>query len=249
MQVGNVFDLLASVLSVIVFSISIKRIIDCNEQLKDNYSNIEKINLNWAKYFLLIGLIVAIGWMVVSFLNVYAGFLLKPLAIAVWVGVSVLIYWTAFSLLRKREVFQFSETNNAVCTATLNDAKIITLTHSDINTIEVNLQRAITHDKVFLDPKLTLRDLSKATYTTDKKLSTYINDVIDTSFYDFINQKRVQEFKDKIKEEDILNQLTILGMAKECGFNSKSSFYRAFKKHENMNPSAFLEALKQNKSH
>nr|WP_271711474.1 helix-turn-helix domain-containing protein [Marinigracilibium pacificum] len=71
-----------------------------------------------------------------------------------------------------------------------------------------------------------------------KKLSTILNQKMNTSFYDFINTARVEEVKRKINDSNH-SHLTILGIALESGFNSKSSFNAIFKKYTGMTPREF----------
>ena len=69
-------------------------------------------------------------------------------------------------------------------------------------------------------------------------LSQVINSVEQKNFYDFINSLRIEEFKERVAKPE--NQkYTLLSLALECGFNSKSAFYNAFKKFTNSTPSEF----------
>ena len=104
------------------------------------------------------------------------------------------------------------------------------------------LEEQLVTQKPYLNPDLTLRDLSKIVQTTDKKLSVYLNQHLNTSFYDFINLKRINEFKRRSEHGDIENY-SVVGLALECGFKSKSSFYRSFKKHLSTTPTASLKEI------
>jgi AraC-like DNA-binding protein len=92
--------------------------------------------------------------------------------------------------------------------------------------------------QVYLNQELSLTDLAKLVETTDKKLSILLNQNLQTNFYDYINAYRVAAFKKGVSEGK-LNQLSVLGLAFQCGFSSKSSFYRAFKKETGKSPSQY----------
>lgn len=99
--------------------------------------------------------------------------------------------------------------------------------------LEIQLLTVMDKELPYLDEALTLNKLAAAIGTTDKKLSTLLNQQLHTSFYTFINSYRIHKFKaDVIKPE--YAHYSIEGLAYECGFKSKASFYRLFKKETGM---------------
>ncbi|HDR04981.1 MAG TPA: AraC family transcriptional regulator [Candidatus Marinimicrobia bacterium] len=70
-----------------------------------------------------------------------------------------------------------------------------------------------------------------------EKVSELLNQKMNQNFFDFINKLRIEEFK-KRRQYPEFDHLSILGLALECGFNSKAAFYRAYKKFEGGSPSA-----------
>ena len=76
-----------------------------------------------------------------------------------------------------------------------------------------------------------------------KTLSLKINQNCEKNFYDLINSYRIQEFKEKAQSVD-LNSYSILGLAYDCGFNSKSTFNSVFKKNTQKTPSQYIKELK-----
>ncbi len=72
-------------------------------------------------------------------------------------------------------------------------------------------------------------------------LSQIINEKEGKSFYDFVNSFRVEEFKRLVKDSKN-KQFTLLALAYDCGFNSKSSFNRYFKKNTGKTPSEFVKS-------
>jgi len=91
-----------------------------------------------------------------------------------------------------------------------------------------------------LNPELSLRDLAEAVDSTEKKVSYVLNHHVHLNFYEYVNQFRVETFKKEILKPEN-RTLSIIGVAMNCGFPSKSSFYRAFKSLEGTSPSEYLK--------
>lgn len=94
------------------------------------------------------------------------------------------------------------------------------------------------NEKLYLEPSLTLTDLSKSLGVNSSILSYVINNGFGKNFNDFINEFRIAEVKEKLKTA---NDSTLLGIAFDCGFNSKATFNRAFKKFTGFSPKEFQE--------
>ena len=94
--------------------------------------------------------------------------------------------------------------------------------------------------KVYLDNELTLVHLSKALDTSTNNLSWLLNVVYKANFYDFVNEYRIKEFIAKL-EQDEHKAKTLLSLSMEVGFNSKSTFNKAFKSVLNETPSSYIK--------
>jgi AraC-like DNA-binding protein len=97
----------------------------------------------------------------------------------------------------------------------------------------------VEKERLYLNPELTLTDLAQRLQTHSKLVSAVINDVFEKNFNDFINDYRVNLFKEKVNDPK-LKHLTLLAIGFECGFNSKSTFNRAVKRATGEMPSAFV---------
>lgn len=115
------------------------------------------------------------------------------------------------------------------------------LAQVEVQRISEAIRNKMTNDKLYLNPKLTLTELANAADTTANNLSEFFNQHQNTSFYDFVNDYRVEEFKSKASENQ---EYSILGLAYDSGFNSKSSFYTIFKRETGMTPSEFIKSQK-----
>jgi len=107
---------------------------------------------------------------------------------------------------------------------------------------KAKIDKLMHDDKVYLEPELTLSDLANRLKTNGSVLSGVINGGYGKNFNDFVNEFRVEEFKRRRKDPD--NQhLSLLGIALDCGFNSKATFNRAVKKFTGTSPKNYLEAV------
>ncbi len=95
-------------------------------------------------------------------------------------------------------------------------------------------------DGVYLDPGLSLRGLASQIGINPNKLSWYLNDQVGKNFSEFVNQSRVTEFQ-KRAIDPAYGHLSLLGLAYECGFNSKSVFNDYFKKSVGETPSKWVK--------
>ena len=97
----------------------------------------------------------------------------------------------------------------------------------------------MTTDKPYLEPELSLAALARRLHTNPVVLSQVINTGAGKNFNDFVNQYRVDEFKRQVRNPANAH-LSFLGLALDCGFNSKATFNRAFRKFTGQSPGEFL---------
>jgi len=94
-------------------------------------------------------------------------------------------------------------------------------------------------EKLYENPTLTLTDLAAALGVNRRQASGIINQGFGENFNDFVNRNRVEAVKARFEDGD-QEQFTILSIALACGFNSKTTFNRAFKKHTARTPVQYL---------
>lgn len=117
------------------------------------------------------------------------------------------------------------------------------LTSDSASQLHIKLVEVMNTEKLFKESDLTLSQLANRLHTHPNYLSQVINDKENKNFFDYINTLRTQEFIAVIS--DINNQkYTLLSLAYECGFNSKSSFNKYFRKTTGQSPSEYLKGIK-----
>ena len=101
------------------------------------------------------------------------------------------------------------------------------------------LMNYMSSEKPYLEPELSLADLSRRMHTNPAILSQVINTGLGKNFNDFVNEYRVEAFKQQVRNP-ATTHLSFLGIALDCGFNSKATFNRAFRKFTGQAPGEFL---------
>ena len=93
-------------------------------------------------------------------------------------------------------------------------------------------------EKLYTDVELTLQNLSERLGISPGYLSRIINEKEDKNFFEFVNSYRVKDVKEKLVDEEY-GHYSILGIALESGFKSKSTFNTVFKKLTGQTPSSY----------
>jgi AraC-like DNA-binding protein len=114
--------------------------------------------------------------------------------------------------------------------------------NSDI--LSEKIKNLMENEKLFLKNDLSLDDFADAAGVNNYELSHYLNHQINSSFYRLVNKYRVEEVK-KMLNSNINNKFTLLAIAFECGFNSKSSFNRIFKEFTGLTPKEYKSQKKE----
>ena len=106
--------------------------------------------------------------------------------------------------------------------------------------IQNRLENILAKENLFLDANLSLQKVSELLKISPLKISQTLNEHCDTNFNDYINTFRIEAAKKIIANK---SSLTLEAISMDCGFNSKSTFYSAFKKHTGMTPSKFRDKM------
>ena len=249
------------------------------KNIEAEFSDTEKINLNWLRYLVYgLGLI----WLIVLLGNDY------------WTFGSVVVFILLLGFFGIRQVGIFTQHHpvpvrieeptaahpepqppsavdvsgktvistsfNGESTATISEKSFIPspaatdpedmaaakrkyaksgLSEAEATRIHAGLNTLMATRKLYTEPELTLSDLATHLDIPPNYLSQIINEREGKNFYDYINTLRIEEFK-RLASLPENKKYTILSLAFECGFNSKSSFNRYFKKVTGLPPSEYM---------
>ena len=205
----------------------------------------EEIDLKWVSYivysyfilFILTSILVfgTIHFQLFSFENAFA-----------LVGITLSLMLIAFGFYGFRQTAIFSNIDSqGIQNVNLDSPEAETTSYAKSGLMEEKIllhanqiSELMEHEKPYLQDDLTLSILAKQCKLSNVHLSQVLNQHFQLNFYDFVNQYRIEESKKMLLSSEYDN-LSVLGIAFNCGFKSKSSFNRYFKKYNEMSPSQF----------
>jgi AraC-like DNA-binding protein len=238
------------------------------KRILEAYSETEKINLNWLRYLiygiLLIWITIVMDLndsilfgVVVVFVLLLGYFGIKHLGIFTYEResekdiINLRVQDEETDIPGEDLSIQADAASNGVAGLIIPQAKIqptqmrtryITsgLIKETADKIHQDLNKIIKEEKVFKKEELSLAQLADHLGVHPHNLSQVINTYENKTFYDYINTLRIEEFKELVLLPQN-SRYTLLSLAFECGFNSKTSFNRNFKKITGQSPSAYLK--------
>ncbi len=201
--------------------------------IKSAFSSLENINLNWLKKITVMTMIVWILGIIIELLQMFD--LNAAVQSAVPVSITILIYAMGYLGLRQPEIF---DRKNEADTRDLKKYERSGLTKEMSRSIHEKLIELMTIKKLYTDSNLKLSQLARMVATSPNYLSQVINEQRHQNFYDFVNAFRIEEAKRLILDPSHQDK-NVLNIAYNVGFNSKSAFNTAFKKHTGMTPTQY----------
>ena len=239
---------LAGVLSGISYCLfTLVRLKEHHKKIKETFSTVEKINLRWILN-LTTGLLVI--WGVASILVIFKRFLHVEFSLT-WFfsAIPAFIFYIGYYGIRQQIIYPDPQPQKApsiiekdVPVKKTDSYKKSGLQANKMETIYASLLKAMEEDKLYLQPGLCLADLSNTLNIPAHHITQTLNEYAGVNFYDFVNGYRVDEFKRKIAASEN-EEFSLLGIALDCGFNSKSSFNRIFKKTTRLSPSEYTKNI------
>ena len=234
-------------------------------RLKDRFSSIERINLNWLRY-LTIGIVTV--WSVAILEWLVGLFLMDPLQINPFtpIAVAAFVYAIGYMGLRQPAIFGIQSVTHTASgsfiispsptddgepsppevgappvetpQASVSKYKKSGLSQDRADRILERLLSFMEEQKPFVRSTLTLQELSDELQISAHNLSEVINTRLGKNFFDFVNGFRVKEVQDRLADPKHDN-FTILAIAQDAGFSSKSTFNTIFKKVTDTTPSEY----------
>jgi|GEM_PF-6498641 len=157
----------------------------------------------------------------------------------VFYGVSIKLMRNPFIFWNIRELEQASQAHFNQPQANINTRyKTSPLTRDDMENYMQQLRSTMMHEQPYLNPELAPKDLEEITGIKVYYISQVLSEVLNKNFYEFVNAYRIEAFKKMILDKNQSHK-TLLAIALEAGFNSKSSFNRIFKQYTGQTPSQF----------
>lgn len=150
-----------------------------------------------------------------------------------------IIFWYLFKALLNPNLFRAIDSKLKLVKELVSEEKLHSPSFEKVNDPAlIKLKQYMMDEKPFLNPSLTIQDIAVAIEIPVRELSVLINQNVNQHFYDFVNSYRIEQAKEILKDTT-KSKVTILEILYEVGFNSKSSFNTAFKKHTGKTPTEF----------
>lgn len=218
-------------------------------RILNQFSDLERVDLKWLQ--LLTWGMGAI-WIIVIF---------SERGVEIFLALIVFIFLIAFFGIRQGAIFSFIEIDKEK-KVKLSELDIESTSENKLSNMETpkvkyaksglkeakseqlyqDLMKLMTEEMIYQKSELSIGELAKHLEIHPNYLSQLINEKKGKNFYEFINSYRIEEFKRLVAIPE--NQkLTLLSLAYDCGFNSKSSFNRYFKKTLGQTPSQYFTSI------
>ncbi|MCP4137181.1 MAG: helix-turn-helix transcriptional regulator [bacterium] len=227
-----------------------------SRNVKEFFSDIERVNLRWLRVLLGLLLVKFFTWNIVYWLHTLGVLKNRGGFFAGGIFAVLTIFLTAFFAIRQPDIFR--ETHTMVEeieeikeikdpeeeNGERNGAKYEKHSLDEVTGKRYlhQLQEYMEKEKPYLNDALTLKDLAEELSISSHHLSIVINLYQKQNFYNFINEYRVEEVKQRLAEP-VNKEENILTIAYGAGFNSKSTFNNIFKKNTGTTPTEYRKKV------
>jgi AraC-like DNA-binding protein len=234
------------------------------KNIRENYSSLEHISLVWLRNLIILFFCLVCLFTFSALFSQYLG-MYQEAAFLFPLMTAMLIYGMGYRGIRQPEIFTASETVQGSDRIEANGRLLepsagvpqsqpeeenrqggkyrkSSLTPEQSESILAQLLHVMEQERPYRESSLTLTMLSNMLDASPHHVSQVLNEKLGKSFFDFINEYRVQETKNALASSEA-ERFSILGIALDAGFNSKSAFYTAFKKHTGITPTQFKDRL------
>ncbi|SHM01279.1 transcriptional regulator, AraC family [Chryseobacterium carnipullorum] len=207
----------------------------------ENYAGKSIHSYDWLFQFTVV---LSVLYVIVIFKNIFK-FSDYPY-ISEWIKIGILVFqlfivcWYLFKALNNPGLFRNIDSKLKLVSDIILEQK--ENQPAVVNEELTKLKKYMEEEKPFLNPSLTIQDLSKGSEIPARELSVLINHQLGQHFYDFINTYRIENAMHILKDT-AKTKVTVLEILYEVGFNSKSSFNTAFKKHTGYTPTDYRKSL------
>ena len=234
-------------IQIVVYLIAIFKLLKKAKKLYlENNAGASINSYNWLFQFTSV---LSVLYLIVVFKNIFK-FSDYPY-ISEWIKIGILVFnlfiicWYLYKALNHPDLFRnINSKLKLVSDIVLEEKKNepAAVNEKEYNAALSKLKQYMVEERPFLNPSLTIQDVSAAIEIPVRDLSLLINHKLEQHFYDFVNTYRIENAMDILKD-GTKSKVTILEILYEVGFNSKSSFNTAFKKHTGNTPTSYRKQL------
>lgn len=231
----------AFIFSFIFIILSLKFVIKIKKEIGDNFSSFEFTEFRWAYFFVIIlasSLFSTIAFLIIlMFFEIYTNSN-QELSTLLFAIMDLMFQYILIIYGLKHKYFQ--NLYREFSSKRKKNSSENSFEKNELENIVSSLDHYVTETKSYTKSNFSLTDASVAINIHPKKVSTALNSIKSQNFNTYINQFRVEHAK-KLLEENASLDYTIEGIGNLVGFNSKSVFYREFKRNTGKTPSKYME--------
>ena len=204
---------------------------------KTQFSDIESVSFKWFRNFLIVLVLTFVVYLLKMIIDSIYNLDFKQDWWDNLVEVALIYYVsiTGYAQAQPTTGLVFKEEEHKV-----ENVQKEKFNESELENWKMKILKLMQDEKLYLQPELNLSDIANRLKTNISVLSGVVNNAFGKNFNDFVNEYRVKEFQERIQLPENRN-ITLLGIAFDCGFNSKATFNRSFKKFTGKSPKDFLE--------
>jgi AraC-like DNA-binding protein len=223
---------------------SYKSLKDYKNKVLQVYSYRENVDLLWLRRLVVLFAGISVLVFPLGLVSYYVFHSIVFADYFFFVTLVIFVFFLGYWGYQQGQVFSFNNNadsqgdNNSIENIIPSDGNKTVLKHYKKEAIK--LQEIMKNEKPYLAPTLTIHNLARLAGMPSHQISKVINKEFHCNFFEFINDYRIEEFKQRAFSSENKN-LTILGIALDCGFNSKSAFNRIFKESTGITPGDFIK--------
>ncbi|HWB27155.1 MAG TPA: ABC transporter permease [Chitinophagaceae bacterium] len=245
-QVMLPFQQFNPVLQLLVFISLITYLYRCNKLIERFYGRLplvlmdrSRLEFRWLRRLLAFTALLWCLWMVCGVINyfVYGNRLGANVYYPFYIFFAIISIWTAAAAFLKPQAASIAQKVSLVKPPV----------PAELRAKGMLVKRAMAANLYYQDPELSLNSLAEKLGIHPHELSKVINTVFKKNFNDFVNEYRVTDIISKL-QNPAYNNITLLGIAYEAGFNSKATFNRTFKQITGNSPAEFKSSRQNNVS-
>jgi AraC-like DNA-binding protein len=231
---------------IVYMILSIRLVYRFKKIVNENYSSIDKRNYKWILHLTYVFVYFVLGALVYNIIRFYLDnqYTYISLYISSLISLGFLL-WLIYKVMSQPQLFNGIDANIKLLKEYLKEKERNqnTVNNKEINLdLKLKLENHMSKTEAFSNPSLTIFDLATDLNLTSTELSLFLNRSLNKTFFDFINEYRINKAKE-ILIDPSKKDFTILEILYEVGFNSKSSFNTAFKKYTNQTPTQFRNSF------
>lgn len=227
-----IFFSLGLITNIIYWSLALKAYLKFHDKMSEEVSF--EVQTKFLRNFLMVTGAIMLIWLGVYIVClIEIDFLYNLSRQFIWLTLAFTILFIAIYGVVRPEVFDINPLNS------VSKYKHSKLSSKDLERLKVQLDNYMEVQKPYLNKKLLKAELAEMIGLSNPELSRLLNEKIGMNFFEYVNYFRIKEFI-KRSQSKTSDNLTFFGIAQDSGFNSKTTFNKAFKKIMGSSPSEYF---------